>query len=69
MQQTDAEGLTLLHYAVLYNQPKIVSLLVEKGMDPNVKSKAGKSPLLHLEDSLVRAEDARAAIIAGGGIS
>lgn len=65
----DAQQRTLLHIAVLANQPKVVHLLVEKGMDPNVFDGTGATPLGLLEQSGMRAENAREAIIELGGIS
>ncbi len=65
----DMQQRTLLHVAVLANQPKMVHLLVERGLDPNVFDGTGATPLGLLEQSGMRAEDARKAIIDLGGIS
>lgn len=63
----DANGKTLLHLAVMSDQGKVVTLLLAKGLDPNVRDNLGLTPLGALEDSLIRAERARNAIREGGG--
>ena len=42
----DAEGLTLLHYAVLYNRPQMVNFLVSRKARINGKDKFGQTPLM-----------------------
>ena len=63
----DENGWTLLHVAVLSNRPDLIELLVQKGMDPNIEDENGETPLAALENSGIRAEQARQAIIAAGG--
>jgi ankyrin repeat protein len=69
LEMRDAQGWTLLHYAVLSDQAAMVDLLVEKGMDPNVQDHFGMTPLALLEDTGYRADAGRAAIRRHGGSS
>jgi hypothetical protein len=64
----DNQGFTLLHRAVLSNQAGVVDLLIDRGMDPNVLSAGNLTPLGELESNGMRAEEAREAIIARGGV-
>lgn len=54
----DEKGNTLLHYAAVYNRGDIVFLLLEKGINPNVKDKNGMTPtqwaLIRGNDDLVK---------------
>ena len=63
----DENGWTPLHVAVLSNRPDMVQLLVQKGIDPNVADANGETPLAVLENSGIRAEQARQAILTAGG--
>jgi hypothetical protein len=63
----DENGWTPLHAAVMSNRPDMVVMLVENGIDPNVSDANGDTPLAALENSGLRAEQARKAILAAGG--
>lgn len=69
LQLTDAEGMTLLHFAVLRDQPASVRALIEAGMDPNVKDNRGLTPLGELEDHNYRFENTRRTLADLGGVS
>jgi ankyrin repeat protein len=42
---TTDEGRTPLHYAVLHDNPRLISLLLKHGADPTIKDNYGKTPL------------------------
>ncbi|MCC6487691.1 MAG: ankyrin repeat domain-containing protein [Candidatus Hydrogenedentes bacterium] len=63
----DEQGRTLLHLAVICNQTKIVDLLIEEGLDPNILDDNDETPLSALDSSGFRAPEARKAIMAHGG--
>lgn len=63
----DAAGQTAIHYAVVHNNPRVIEVLVEHGMDPNIRDFNGHTPLSVLEDSGIRAEDARKTLMRLGG--
>ena len=41
----DAEGYSLLHYALIKNQDQFVEFLLQKGADANIIDKVGQTPL------------------------
>ena len=45
LEETTEEGWTPLHVSVIYQNEKIIDLLLEKGSDPSVKDSDGKNPL------------------------
>lgn len=47
IKQTNADGLTLLHYAVQQEEPEIVALLLELGANINSLDDNSKTPLLY----------------------
>jgi hypothetical protein len=63
----DETGQSPLHYAVLSNSVPLVELLIEEGIDPNVKDNEGRTPLTVLEDSNLRLDAARDALKDAGG--
>lgn len=63
----DETGQSPLHYAVLTNSVPLVELLIEEGIDPNVKDNEGRTPLTVLEDSNLRLDAARDALKDAGG--
>lgn len=63
---TDEQGLTPMHYAALGNQPRVIALLNDKGLDLNVRDFEGRTPLTVLEDSGFRYEEARDALLKMG---
>lgn len=63
----DETGQSPLHYAVLTNSVPLVELLIEEGIDPNVKDNEGHTPLTVLEDSNLRLDAARDALKDAGG--
>jgi len=63
----DDNGWTPLHVAVLSNRPELIELLIERGVDPNTEDANGETPLAALENSGIRAEQGRQAILAAGG--
>lgn len=67
LELRDEVGQTPMHYAALGNQPKVLQLLVEKGMDPNVRDYEGRTPLTVLEDSGLRHDATRELLIELGG--
>lgn len=67
MELRDDGGQTAMHYAALNNRAGVIELLVERGMDPNVRDASGQTALTVLEDSGIRAEEARAALLQLGG--
>jgi hypothetical protein len=50
---TDAMGKTLLHYAAQKGHDKLVTYLLSKGADANLKDKDGKTPLTLAQELLV----------------
>lgn len=67
LELKDELGQTPMHYAALKNRPGIINLLVEKGMDPNVRDNEGQTALTVLEDAGLRLESAREALLKLGG--
>jgi len=63
----DEEGKTAMHYAALGNQPGVIRVLADKGMDVNITDFEGRTPLTVLEDSGFRYEDARDTLKKLGG--
>jgi ankyrin repeat protein len=63
----DETGQSPLHYAVLSNSVPLVELLIDEGIDPNVKDNEGRTPLTVLEDSNLRLDAARDALKDAGG--
>ncbi len=63
----DETGQSPLHYAVLSNSVPLVELLIDEGIDPNVKDNEGRTPLTILEDSNLRLDSARDALKDAGG--
>ncbi len=47
IETSNAKGMTLLAASARYSWPKIVSLLLARGADPNARDLAGKTPLHH----------------------
>jgi len=45
MDALDDSGFNLLHYTVTFSHEKLVSLLLEYGADPNIKTSTGDTPL------------------------
>ncbi len=41
----DCKGNSVAHFAVFSNNPKLIKLLEEKGVDMNIKNLEGKTPL------------------------
>lgn len=66
LKLTDEQGQTAMHYAALGNQPRVIALLKDKGMDLNVRDFEGRTPLTVLEDSGFRYEEARDALLKMG---
>lgn len=67
LELRDEVGQTPMHYAALENQPGVLKLLAEKGMDPNVRDDEGRTPLTVLEDSGLRYDTMREMLIELGG--
>lgn len=67
MELRDDQGQTPLHYAAIHNASDIVELLIDKGMDPNIKDNEGRTPLKALEDAGLRLDAAREALTDNGG--
>lgn len=66
LELTDEQGQTAMHYAALGNQPRVIALLKDKGMDLNVRDFEGRTALTALEDSGFRYEEARDALLKMG---
>jgi ankyrin repeat protein len=56
---TDHTGVRLLHIAADYRHPPIVKLLLERGANPNVVNRDGRTPLYEAVDELTRRSDER----------
>eukprot|EP00127_Corallochytrium_limacisporum_P005060 Clim_evm15s198 gene=Clim_evmTU15s198 len=54
--QTNTQGFTPLHYAVLSNEPRVVESLLAAGADPTMKDDEGHQALAYAEDSGVSSE-------------
>lgn len=67
LELRDEAGQSALHYAALANKPAMVELLIEQGIDPNVKDNEGRTPLTVVEDSNLRLDAARDALKDNGG--
>lgn len=67
MELRDEQGQSPLHYAAVHNASAIVELLIDKGMDPNIKDNEGRTPLTALEDAGLRLDAAREALKDNGG--
>jgi hypothetical protein len=50
IKQTNDKGETLLHIAAFFAHPEVVQLLLDKGLDPAIKSKKGQAALNYVED-------------------
>ncbi len=66
LKLTDEQGQTAMHYAALGNQPRVIALLKDKGMDLNARDFEGRTPLTVLEASGFRYEEARDALLKMG---
>ena len=67
LELRDEIGQSPLHYAVLSNSAALVELLIDEGIDPNVKDNEGRTPLTVLEDAGLRLDSAREALVNSGG--
>lgn len=67
LELQDETGQTAMHYAALGNQPEVIRVLHEKGLDINVRDAEGRTPLTVLEDSGFKFEAVRETLIALGG--
>lgn len=67
LELRDEVGQTPMHYAALDNQPQVLKLLKEKGLDPNVRDYEGRTPLTVLEDSGLRYDNAHKVLVNLGG--
>ena len=65
--QTNDEGWTLLHYAAEANNLEMVSALLQRGADPNAKTKWGSTPYEVASASMVKAAIAKAAQVRTAG--
>lgn len=63
----DERGWTLLHFAVKYNYPRLISYLYALSVDPNAETKATKSTVLHMAAS-VRNDDCMRELLNNGAI-
>lgn len=63
----DGEGLTPIHYAARKNRAEVISLLIERGLDPNVRDDAGRTALTLIDEEGLRLDDAREVLMEHGG--
>ena len=49
IKQTNDKGETLLHIAAFFAHPDVVQFLLDKGLDPTIKSKKGETALNYVE--------------------
>lgn len=46
LNKTDNNGHTLLHWAAIWDNPRLVQKLIRAGLNPNISSPSGKAPLM-----------------------
>lgn len=67
LELRDETGQSALHYAALANKSAMIELLIEQGIDPNVRDNEGRTPLTLVEDANLRLDAARDALKDNGG--
>jgi ankyrin repeat protein len=67
LELRDGEGLTPIHYAARKNRAEVITLLVERGMDPNVRDNAGRTALTLIDEEGLRLDAAREVLLDHGG--
>jgi len=59
----DEKGHTYLHFAALFSIPDAVEYLIEKGLDPKIKSKDGRTPLHSAASSMYGDDKSRKGVV------
>lgn len=67
LELRDGDGLSPIHYAARKNRAEVISLLIERGMDPNVRDAAGRTALTLIDEEGLRLDEAREVLLEHGG--